>query len=623
MAQPTPYTRQSNLTAYAVANPAAPYPPSSVDAEFNAIMVSVDETIANIGLIQRDDGQLQNAIVTPDSLNTATLNLMGSWAPTGPWLPGQAYAVRDMVTILSTATSYVCATAHVSGTFANDLAAGYWQAVNQGNSDPASSITFSATDRVLGRSSPGAGAGEEIVCTAAARSIMDDTTTAAICTTLGLGTGSNPTFNNLTVSGATILGLQPISFIYSNASRQIANTVSPTNGQLLIGNTGAAPIIGTITGFAGQITVTNGPGTITLTLPQDIGLTDSPTYAGLNLTGLSQGSVVFVGASSALSQDASSFVWDNTNNRLGIGTASPAYRIDIVGAPGDATMRLRYLTGTAAGVVFEAGGFGMTGGFSAGDEVNTAAFFGSDDTAFVLPSTSAIAWATTATGLGTDDLRLYRDAASTLAQRSGATAQVSRVYRTFTDAANYERVALQSGAGYFEVAAETAGTGTNDIALRLTPAGTGDVVLPASTIFSWLARAEMSSPADGIVLLTDAAGTDFTRLQFGGTTSSFPAIKRSTTALHMRLADDSAFTSLLVGGVNVCAGTATPAAGSTAARLLFGTTAAFGIYYGSGAPTVVAAKGSLYLRSDGTGVNDRMYVATDGAGTWTAVVTVA
>jgi hypothetical protein len=68
--------------------------------------------------------------------------------------------------------------------------------------------------------------------------------------------------------------------------------------------------------------------------------------------------------------------------------------------------------------------------------------------------------------------------------------------------------------------------------------------------------------------------------------------------------------------------TATPAAGSTAARLLFGTTAGFGIYYGSGAPTVVAAQGSLYLRSDGTGADERAYIATDGAGAWTPIVTV-
>ncbi len=77
------------------------------------------------------------------------------------------------------------------------------------------------------------------------------------------------------------------------------------------------------------------------------------------------------------------------------------------------------------------------------------------------------------------------------------------------------------------------------------------------------------------------------------------------------------------GAVNVAAAVATPAAGSTSARLLFGTTAGFGIYYGSSAPTVSAAKGSLYLRSDGTTTNDRAYIATDSSGAWTALTTAA
>lgn len=44
---------------------------------------------------------------------------------------------------------------------------------------------------------------------------------------------------------------------------------------------------------------------------------------------------------------------------------------------------------------------------------------------------------------------------------------------------------------------------------------------------------------------------------------------------------------------------------------------------GTGAPSTSRPKGSLYLRTDGSGVNDRAYIATDAVGTWTAVVTVA
>jgi hypothetical protein len=66
-----------------------------------------------------------------------------------------------------------------------------------------------------------------------------------------------------------------------------------------------------------------------------------------------------------------------------------------------------------------------------------------------------------------------------------------------------------------------------------------------------------------------------------------------------------------------------PAGGSTAARVLLSDVADFGVYWGTGVPTVSAAKGSLYLRRDGSTTNDRMYVNTDGSTGWTAVTTAA
>lgn len=53
------------------------------------------------------------------------------------------------------------------------------------------------------------------------------------------------------------------------------------------------------------------------------------------------------------------------------------------------------------------------------------------------------------------------------------------------------------------------------------------------------------------------------------------------------------------------------------------TKALLGIYAGSGAPTFSAGKGSLYLRTDGSSTSTRAYIATDDAGTWTAVTTAA
>lgn len=77
------------------------------------------------------------------------------------------------------------------------------------------------------------------------------------------------------------------------------------------------------------------------------------------------------------------------------------------------------------------------------------------------------------------------------------------------------------------------------------------------------------------------------------------------------------------GAITAHMGTAIPAGGTTGAGLKVSSTANFGVFFGSGAPTLSAAKGSLYLRSDGSTTNDRMYVNTNGSTTWTAVTTVA
>lgn len=67
---------------------------------------------------------------------------------------------------------------------------------------------------------------------------------------------------------------------------------------------------------------------------------------------------------------------------------------------------------------------------------------------------------------------------------------------------------------------------------NLSVAGTGIMVFTA--------RSVIRSGADGNLQVGNNANTDFGLLQFGGTTASFPAIKRSTTNVFFRLADDSA-----------------------------------------------------------------------------------
>jgi hypothetical protein len=65
------------------------------------------------------------------------------------------------------------------------------------------------------------------------------------------------------------------------------------------------------------------------------------------------------------------------------------------------------------------------------------------------------------------------------------------------------------------------------------------IIVSAAGVFSFLSRARIKSSADGILELFNAGNSDFTRLNFGGTTSSFPAIARTLTALDFVLADAS------------------------------------------------------------------------------------
>jgi hypothetical protein len=161
------------------------------------------------------------------------------------------------------------------------------------------------------------------------------------------------------------------------------------------------------------------------------------------------------------------------------------------------------------------------------------------------------------------DAILTRDAANTLAQRNSTSAQILRVYNTYTDASNYERGKIAWASNVLQIGTEKAGTGTarslelqTDGTTRLTISTTGQVNLTgglisanflsagSSSYFEFTSRTVFRSPSDGVLKLSNNAETDFGRLQFGGTTSSFPAIKRSTTIVQVRLADDSAYAPL-------------------------------------------------------------------------------
>lgn len=62
----------------------------------------------------------------------------------------------------------------------------------------------SANDRILGRSSAGAGVVQEITCTAAGRALIDDADAAAQRTTLGLGTIATQASSSVSITGGSL-----------------------------------------------------------------------------------------------------------------------------------------------------------------------------------------------------------------------------------------------------------------------------------------------------------------------------------------------------------------------------------------------------------------------------------
>lgn len=161
-------------------------------------------------------------------------------------------------------------------------------------------------------------------------------------------------------------------------------------------------------------------------------------------------------------------------------------------------------------------------------------------------------------------------------------------------------------------------TATAGVFLNVTSSGTNEnlVLVPKGTsgqLRSTAANNFFGASANG------AAGTALKIGSFGDASNAYVAATGSVTDVGLRLRGQGA------GVVSVQDSIPTPAGGSATASLIFGSTTGFGIYYGSGAPTVSAAQGSIYLRSDGSSTSTRMYVNnSSGSGTtWTAVTTAA
>lgn len=117
---------------------------SQLDAMAVAIKTTLDQILANLALIQRDDGRVADSTIFLSALTPEVRAIFASTAfvVKGAWATATAYNKGDVV--LTSGVLYVCVVAHTSAAvFSSDLASGYWGQLTATSS--AATISFSPT----------------------------------------------------------------------------------------------------------------------------------------------------------------------------------------------------------------------------------------------------------------------------------------------------------------------------------------------------------------------------------------------------------------------------------------------------------------------------------------------
>jgi hypothetical protein len=121
---------------------------------------------------------------------------------------------------------------------------------------------------------------------------------------------------------------------------------------------------------------------------------------------------------------------------------------------------------------------------------------GSESGAMTLGASYGLAWRSqNAVNAGSNDLVIHRDAASTLAQRNGLAAQEFRLYGTYTDASNYERLKLKATGTAFQIGTEKLGATTVARPLQFQTDGTTRMTIDATGVVSVAAAGSATNPS--------------------------------------------------------------------------------------------------------------------------------
>ncbi|MDD5084364.1 MAG: tail fiber domain-containing protein, partial [Candidatus Moranbacteria bacterium] len=152
------------------------------------------------------------------------------------------------------------------------------------------------------------------------------TATGTIASGTWNGTAIGATYGGTGINTASSTGVPVIS----SGTWSVATTLGVAQGGTNASTVGSAGSLAYSTGSAYAFSAVGTTGRALIS-----GGSGAPTWYAPTA-----GSVIFAGTSGILQQDNSSFFWDDTNNRLGIGTTSPAAALSIYGTTN--ALRLSY-----------------------------------------------------------------------------------------------------------------------------------------------------------------------------------------------------------------------------------------------------------------------------------------
>ena len=111
-----------------------------------------------------------------------------------------------------------------------------------------------------------------------------------------------------------------------------------------------------------------------------------------------------------------------------------------------------------------------------------------------------------------------------------------------------------NGSSKFSIASNGAINTQSVLNLGSTLTAGGNVWAGTTLTIGLSGRSRIASPNDGDLLLTNQAQSDFGLLQFGGITSSYPAIRRNGTSFEFKLADNSASCNISASNITALGG---------------------------------------------------------------------